>query len=381
LKILHLIYTHGISGAEKYLKHLLPGLKAYGIDCDLLVVCPKKASATLAGYCNELNGLGVKTTLLQTSRVEILFTAKKVNRYLKEHNISILHAHLLNSDLIAALVKNFFYPGLYLISSKHGYQEKLLQQYEAGMQLRPNDLYYHITRYTLRKIDQNLAVSNGIAELFVNMGLAKTKYPFIHHGIAVEAFDQEAYRHECKKADPQLIIVGRIELFKGHRYLLEALPLVIEAFPGTKLLVLGEGSEKDNCIQQAAALGVTGHVEFLGFKPHPYSYITHSDIIILPSLFEPFGLVYIEAFALKTPVVAFNTPAANEIIENEETGLLVDKGNSKALAEKIIYLLRNPEERNAIAEKAHTKYLGHFTTAVMIEKTAAWYRALEINNL
>jgi len=376
LKILHLIYTHGISGAEKYLKHLLPGLKSYGIDCDLVVVCPKKASGALTRYCNELNGLGVKTTLLQTTRAEILFTAKKVSRYLKEHNIKILHAHLLNSDLIAALVKSFFYPGLYLISSKHGYQEKVLQQYEAGMQLRPNDLYYHITKYTLRKIDQNLAVSNGIAELFVNMGLAKTKYPFIHHGIAVEAFDKEAYRYECKKANPQLIIVGRIELFKGHRYLLEALPLVIEAFQGTKLLVLGEGSEKDNCIQQAAALGVTGHVEFLGFKPHPYSYISHSDIIILPSLFEPFGLVYIEAFALKTAVVAFNTPAANEIIENEETGLLVEKGNSKALAEKIIYLLRNPEERNRIAEKAHAKYLSHFTTAVMIEKTAAWYRAL-----
>lgn len=378
MKILHLIYTHGISGAEKYLKHLLPGLKAYGIDCDLLVVCPKKASATLAGYCNELNGLGIKTTLLLTSRAEILFTAKKVNSYLKEHKINILHAHLLNSDLIAALVKSFFYPGLFLISSKHGYQEKVLQQYEDGMQLRPNDLYYHITRYTLRKIDQNLAVSNGIAELFVNIGLAKTKYPFIHHGIAVDPFDQEAYRDECKKADPQLIIVGRIELFKGHRFLIDALPAVIDAFPGTKLLVLGEGSEKDNCMQQAAALGVQGQVEFLGFKPHPYSYISHSDIIILPSLFEPFGLVYIEAFALKTPVVAFNTPAANEIIENKETGLLVDKGDHKALAEKIIYLLRNPEERKKIAEKAHKKYLDNFTTTVMIEKTAAWYRALKI---
>ncbi|MBK9533330.1 MAG: glycosyltransferase [Chitinophagaceae bacterium] len=376
MKILHLIYTHGISGAEKYLKHLLPGLKAYGIHCELVVVCPKKASGILTRYCNELNDLGVKTTLLQTSRAEILFTAKKVNRYLKEHNIHILHAHLFNSDLIAALVKSFFYPGLYLISSKHGYQEKLLQQYEAGMQLRPNDLYYHITKYTLRKIDQNLAVSNGIAELFVNIGLAKTKYPYIHHGISVEAFDKEAYRDECKKADPQLIIVGRLELFKGHRFLIDALPDVIEAFPGTKLLVLGEGSEKDNCMQQVARLGLQNHVAFLGFKTHPYSYISHSDVIILPSLFEPFGLVYIEALALKVPVVAFNTPAANEIIENNETGLLVDKGDHKALAEKIIYLLSNPAERNNIAERAYAKYKSHFTTGVMIQKTAEWYLSL-----
>ncbi|MBK7124096.1 MAG: glycosyltransferase [Chitinophagaceae bacterium] len=138
--------------------------------------------------------------------------------------------------------------------------------------------------------------------------------------------------------------------------------------PGTKLLVLGEGSEKDNCMQQVARLGLQNHVAFLGFKTHPYSYISHSDVIILPSLFEPFGLVYIEALALKVPVVAFNTPAANEIIENNETGLLVDKGDHKALAEKIIYLLSNPAERNNIAERAYAKYKSHFTTGVMIQK-------------
>lgn len=378
MKILHLIYTHGISGAEKYLKHLLPGLKTYGIDCELMVVCPKKEAEPLAVYCAQMNALGVRTTLLPANRLSIFFTAKKISNYLKANKINIVHAHLLNSDLIASVLKSLFYPQLYLISTKHGYQEKVLQQYEPGKEYRPNDLYYYITKYTLRKIDQNIAVSNGIAELFVNLGLAKTKYPFIHHGIDIEEFDKEAYRDECKKADQQLIIVGRIELFKGHHYLMEALPLVIEAFPAVKLLVLGEGSEKNNCIERVVKQGLQNHVEFLGFKPHPYSYISHSDVIILPSLFEPFGLVYIEAFALKTPVVAFNTAAGNEIMTDRETALLVDKGNSRALAEKIIYLLKNPEESNKIAERAYTKYKNCFTTSVMIKKTADWYLSLGI---
>ena len=378
MKILHLIYTEAVSGAENYVKQLLPGLKQHGIDCHLVVVSPKKTAPAFTEYCNELNGMGITTTLIIANRLSIIATAKKINTYLRKNNIKIVHSHLLNSDLIAAVLKTFFYRRLYLISSKHGYQEKVLQQYEPGMKIRLNDLYYHITKFTLRKINSNLAVSNAIAELFVNLGFSKEKYPYIHHGITIKDFDKEACKLQCRKATPQLIIVGRIELFKGHHFLLDAMPEVVKVFPSTKLLVLGEGSEKANCIKKVAELGLQNHVEFLGFQPHPYSYISHSDIIILPSLFEPFGLVYIEAFALQTPVVAFNTPAGNEIMEDDNTAFLVKKRDSNALAQKIIYLLNNKEERDKLAARAHQKYQTHFTSEVMIKNTADWYLSLRI---
>jgi glycosyltransferase involved in cell wall biosynthesis len=378
LKILHLIYTHGISGAEKYLKHLLPGLKGHGIYCDLIVVCPPAKVETLQTYCNELNVLGIKTSLISSGRLSILFTAKKISDYCKANKISILHAHLLNSDLIAVLAKSVFNKKLFLISTKHGYQEKVLQQYEPDNFYQPTDLYYKVTKFTLSKIDANFAVSKGLAQLYYNIKLCKAPYPYIHHGVAVDSFDKAAYYNECRKANPQLIIVGRIELFKGHRFLIEALDKVKTIFPNVKLLVLGEGSEKNNCVQQVNALGLQNNVEFLGFKPHPYSYIIHSDVIILPSLFEPFGLVYIEAFALKTPVVAFDTPAGNEIMQHNQTALLVKKGDSADLAENIIELLTNAGKKNSITENAYAKYKNDFTTAVMVKNTADWYIQLSL---
>ena len=158
MKILHLIYTHGISGAEKYLKHLLPGLKAYGIDCDLVVVCPASKAGSLQEYCDSLNALGVKTSLITSGRFSVVFTAKKISNYLKANKINILHAHLLNSDFIAAITKSLFFRKLFIISTKHGYQEKVLQQYEPGKYYKPpNDLYYYITKYTLSKINKNRA--------------------------------------------------------------------------------------------------------------------------------------------------------------------------------------------------------------------------------
>ena len=378
MKILHLIYTHGISGAEKYLKHLLPGLKAHGIYCDLIVVCPPDKAEILQTYCNDVNSLGITTSLIASGRLSFLFTAKKISDYCKDNKIGILHAHLLNSDLIAVLAKSVFNKKLFLISTKHGYQEKVLQQYEPDNFYQPNDLYYKVTKYTLRIIDANFAVSKGLADLYYNIKLSKTPYPYIHHGIAVETFDKAAYYQECRNADPQLIIVGRIELFKGHRFLIEALVKVKAIFPGVKLLVLGEGSEKNNCIQQVNALGLQNNVEFLGFKPHPYSYISHSDVIILPSLFEPFGLVYIEAFALKTPVVAFDTPAGNEIMQHNQTALLVKKGDSTGLSESIIELLNNAGKKNSITENAYAKYKNDFTTGVMVKNTADWYKNLPL---
>jgi len=376
VKILHLIYTHGVSGAEKYLKHLMPGLKDYGIECHLVVVCPKAVSTTLKAYCREMESLGIRSTLIVSSRLRILKTASAINKYMREQGIGILHSHLLNSDLIAAVLKSFFNPRVYLISTKHGYQEKVLEKYVPGKAIRPNDLYYYITKYTLRKIDANIAVSRVMSELFCNIGLSKVPYPYIHHGVDIKEFDKETYAAECRLANPQLIIVGRIEKFKGHFYLIDALPRIVAACKGVKLLVLGEGSQTENCMKWATERGVADHVRFLGFKAHPYSYISHSDVIVLPSLFEPFGLVYIEAFALKIPVVAFDTPAGNEIMEHNKTALLSARGDSAQLADQIIYLLQNPAERFRIAESASEVYKERFTTKVMIRKTAEWYLSL-----
>ncbi|MEP6674226.1 MAG: glycosyltransferase family 4 protein [Ferruginibacter sp.] len=378
MKILHLISVGPLSGAEKHLRHLLPGLKKKGITCDLIIVTSQKTAGAFTDFCNELNELDVKTTLLVSGKFSLIQTAKKINRYLRTNKIDIVHSHLFYGDLTAAILKTLFNRNLYLISTKHGYQEQVLQQYEPGKTYQPNNLYYYITKLFLRKINKNLAVSKAIADLYYNIKLTKTRYPFIHHGIDIKDFNKEIFRAECRKAPKQLIIVGRIELFKGHRFLINALSIVLLKYPETVLMILGEGSEKNNCIEQVNRLGLQNNVQFLGFKPHPYSYISLSDVIILPSLFEPFGLVYIESFALKTPVVAFNTPAANEIIVNNETGLLVDKGDSKLLAEKIILLLENPEISRKITEAAFLKYKTSFTTEIMIQKTADWYLSLRI---
>lgn len=377
MRILHVIYTHGVGGAEKYLKHLLPGLKTYGIDCDLIVVCTKKTENTFAAYCDAVNSLGVKTTLVVAEKYGILATAKKINNYLKAEKINILHTHLFHADLMAAVLKSFFNKKIRIISTKHGYQEKVLQQYDPINYKKPNDVYYHLTKFILRKIDINIAVSKAMADLYFNLGLSKVHFPYIHHGITFPEFDKSK-NENFRKANYQLITVGRIEIIKGHHFLIDAMPAILEAFPQTKLLILGDGTEKASCEEQVKKAGLQSHVEFMGFVQQPYQYISNSDIVIQPSFFESFGLVFIEGLALKTPIIAFDVPAGNEILENNKTALLVNKGDSIALAEKIIYLLQNPAVAKEIAENAYEKYKREFTTEAMVKKMATWYKSLSL---
>ena len=378
MKILHLIYTHGIAGAEKYLLDLLPGLKEYGIHGEVMCVCPPVHKNKVQLYCNRLNEKGITTELIPTSRTNILNVAKKVNRYCIANNIKIIHSHLFNSDAIAVAVKFFFNKKIQLLSTKHGYKESYFIKNADSIGKIEYNLYYFITKFVISKIDHNVTISKAIADLYYNLKLTPKKMAFIHHGISV---DKKIIKEEgiaYRKSSPQIVIVGRLTKIKGHAYLFDAMPKIIEQFPTVQLLVMGEGIEHDALNIRAEKLGIQKNISFMGFQDNPYAFIEQSDIIALPSLYEPFGLVYIESFALKTPVVAFDTPAGNEIMQHNQTALLVKKGDSTGLSESIIELLNNAGKKNSITENAYAKYKNDFTTGVMVKNTADWYKNLPL---
>lgn len=378
MKILHLIYTHGIAGAEKYLLDLLPGLKACGVDCEAICVCPPVHEKKVQAYCDLLTAKGIKAHLIVSSRLNVFSVAKKVNSYCALNQIPCIHSHLFNSDALAVFVKLFYNKKIILLSTKHGYQESYFVKNADHVGKIRYNFYYFITKFIISKINYNITISRATANLYQLLKLTRTKMPFIHHGISV---DENIHTEEgivYRQSSPQLIIAGRLTAIKGHEYLFDAMPAIVKEFPSAKLLVLGEGEEKERLTKRAVELGIQDHINFLGFQSNPYAYIHESDIIIMPSLHEAFGLVYIESFALKTPVVAFDVQACNEIIENGETGILVPAKDSAALENAVLQLLKNPEERERLATNAYHKYTGYYNTSRMVKETAEWYTSLNL---
>ncbi len=380
MKILHLIYSEQVAGAEKYLANLLPGLKKEGIDCDLICVCPPRDEYKFIAFCDTLNAKGVKTVLMTGNRSGFLSVASRINRYLRDNHIDYLHSHLFKSDLLAVMVKKWFNKKIFLLSTKHGYQEKYLSSYDEHKGRIVYNSYYFISRYLARNINEHMTVSKTMSDLYYDLKLTRTRVHYIHHGINMPVVPETVTEKKFRLGMPQLVIIGRIEKMKGHQYLFEAMPGIIKQFPQVKLLVIGNGTQKEHLVKLASRLGIENNILFLGFEEDPYPFISHSEVIVLPSLFEPFGLVYIEAFALKVPVVAFDTPACNEIVSNNETGLLAPVYNSAALADKIIYLLQHPVERKRIGENGYAKYTSYYNTERMTRETAAWYRSVITEN-
>ena len=370
MRILHLIYTTGIAGAEKHLLYLLPELKKHNIDCEVLCICPNKNIASLQEYCTEMNGKGIKASLFTiTSKISYLHTSRKIYKYLKSNHIHIIHSHLFSADFIAVLIKRLFFKKLIVLSTKHGYEEEYLLQTGLGNKKIRYNTYYFLSRWVLKQIDHNLAVSRAISDVYHYLKLGGNRMKYIHHGISMPSTSE---KEMILAGNPKILMVGRMAQIKGHIYLIKALPEIIKKFPGLKLILAGDGPMKEELISKAKALNVFQYIEFAGFAT-PKKYASQCQLMILPSLFESFGLVYIEAFALKIPVIAFDAEAGNQIIENNETGILVPKKDSKALAEKIIYLLQSPDERNRIIENAYKKYLSYYNAERMAKETAEWY--------
>ncbi|MBI4652268.1 phosphoribosylformylglycinamidine synthase subunit PurQ [Candidatus Desantisbacteria bacterium] len=177
--------------------------------------------------------------------------------------------------------------------------------------------------------------------------IPEEKMDVIYYGIK-ENINKKVKRNiNDLMASPKLLFVGANYQRKGLPLLLKALALVIKKFPNTTLNVIGENSEKTGMIEMAKQLGVHSCVNFLGFVPNDKTleYFSMSDIFIMPSLIEAFGIVFLEAMSSGVPVIGSNTGGISEVIKNGENGFLVDPADHEDLAEKIIQLITNPDLR------------------------------------
>lgn len=150
-----------------------------------------------------------------------------------------------------------------------------------------------------------------------------------------------------------IIFVGRLHPVKGVEYLIEAMENIKQKNPKIRLIIVGDGSERDKLEQHVKKLDLEKNVLFVGEIPNENipKYLALADVLVLPSLKEGFPNIILEAMASDLPIVATNVGGIPEIIKNGENGFLVEPKKSKAIAEKVLLLIENEKLRNMIIEK------------------------------
>jgi glycosyltransferase involved in cell wall biosynthesis len=175
---------------------------------------------------------------------------------------------------------------------------------------------------------------------------------------------------------PIIGTVSRLHRQKGVVHLLRAGPSIFGAFPGSRIVVVGDGPQADKMRREARRLRIGERCLFLGAREDARALMTVFDIFVLPSLWEGLPFVLVEAAALGTPIVATSVDGVPEIIEDGQTGLLVPPGDSRTLSEAVIRLLRNQSEADRLAERARILVPPRFPLRRMVEQTQNLYLEL-----
>lgn len=271
----------------------------------------------------------------------------------------IVHAHdWMVCDAAWVMKKGF---GLPLISTMHATEAGRMKGIHTDLQRYIHQIEWRLTYESWKVIVNSHHMSQELQNQF---SLPENKIRVIPNGIDPEIFDfsddfspQVLRNQYATEAQRIVLYVGRMVLEKGVQVLLDAAPSILAEFPGTRFLMVGTGYYIDDLKRQAQYLNIENDVKFLGYVSDPALMRLYkiADVVCIPSLYEPFGIVALEGMAAHVPVVTSNAGGLTDFVEHMANGITTYAGNTQSLTWGILQVLRNPELADALKTEAYDR--------------------------
>ncbi len=232
----------------------------------------------------------------------------------------------------------------------------------------------------IRAADKIICVSKGEMNYAVDAGFSKEKIVIVPDSVDISRFDnvqKGSFKSKHGLVGDFVLFVGRLAKNKGLEYLIEAWPEVLQRFPKTKLVLIGEDEGMlQKLLGHAKNLRVEDNVLFLGALDDEDVSQAYFDcsVFVLPSEFEAFGIVLIEAMAAEKPCVATKVGGVPYVVKDGETGILVDYADSHQLAEALCTLLGDEGKRSSFGKAGRTWVEKNFAIGKVINRLEVVYR-------
>ncbi len=368
IRVLQLITSLERGGAENHLLALLTHADRRAFELE---------TAALSGE-GELvpvfRQAGIPVHLLKSrTRFDPLALGRLV-RLLRAGHFDILHSHLFRADIYAGLaVARLGERRPLLVSTRHNDDRFFLNPF-VGL------VHYGVSA----RQDLIIAISDHIARFTVSRGVRHPeRVRRVYHGLeppvtrALEREDQHI-RQELGIGPDEFLVgnVGRLALQKGQRHLIAAMPLLLERVPRARAIIAGGGDLEDYLRDLASEIGVAERVHVLGPRKDVPALMHAIDVFVMPSIWEGFGLVLLEAMAAGRPIVASRVATIPEVVADGETGLLVPAGDPLALATALAELAEQPSEAARFGEAGRERLRRQFSVEKMVGDTELLYREL-----
>jgi len=250
------------------------------------------------------------------------------------------------APIYAAFAKDIFFLRSRLVISYRGVVSEYLRLLPHKRMLR------FLIRYSIKRAVTVIVPSYGVREdLIENFGASPNRIRVIYNGIDLKFVRQEAQESiDLEKDRPWIITSARLDtLQKDFLTLFKAFRIVRDNIKA-RLLIVGDGPDRERVTLWAEEMSLREDVLFLGFQKNPFKYLAKADVFVLSSFVEGFGNVIIEAMTLGVPVISTDCPSGpGEIIEHGTNGFLVRVGDYKTMAGFMLEILDNNELRGRFA--------------------------------
>lgn len=324
-------------------------------------------------YYEEIEGVKVYRTAVQLGHPEFLtwallfnhFMEKKMAEVSQKAEFDIIHVH----DWLTAFagISFKYYLKKPMITTIHATEIGRAQGLHNPSSLAIDGIEWWSTYEASRVIVTSGSMRKEICDHF---HLPWEKIEIIPNGIDLAKYNTSVDRwavrgrYGVSPHEKLVLCVGRLVPQKGIEYLIQAIPMISQRRPETKFIIVGDGWLRDHLEGLAQATGYRWKTIFTGFIPDSevIALMTSADALIVPSIYEPFGIVALEGMAAGAPVVASQIGGLAEVIEHDRTGILAHSRNPSSIAWGVDHVLSDPD---------HSKWLVQ-NAKEMVQKTYSW---------
>ncbi|MDU1904877.1 MAG: glycosyltransferase [Dysgonomonas sp.] len=356
MRVLQVITNLGTGGAERLLADSVPIYINRGINMDILLLNGEKYP-----FYNQLREHKVRIYSLGLGSVYNPFLIFKIIPYLRKYDI--IHVHLFPTLYWVSIAKILSFSKVKLIFTEHNTLNRRMGS--SFWKIIDRVIYKTYSRVVSITDEVQLAIKNHLGRNIVDLN-----FSVITNGIDLSKFISTTLVDKTEKK--VIIQVSSFRDQKDQPTLIKAMSLLPEDL---ELLLVGEGENKRKCEKLAKELDLTTRVHFLGIRTDIAELFRSSDIAILSSHYEGFGLSAVEAMASGKPLIASDVPGLSRVVEG--AGLLFSPGNDKDLANKINSLIKDEELYIKTAE-ACQKRAEEYDINIMVNKYIMLYKELMI---
>ncbi len=323
MKVLHIIDSLGLGGAQTVVKGIFEAQKE---NEDIFLFALRKRDIT-----TEIKH---KNVCIFDSRSRYSFAPIfALRKLIQKEKIDIIQCHLYRSNVFGIILKTIWFPHVKLIVHEHG------GIFEDGM------LYRLILNLNQKKVDCFIAISKSVQKALMRYAhVNESKITLLYNFVDLNTFSSKnvswhigVERTKLGISSENFIVgfAGRLVERKGWREFVEAARLLSQRNENISFLIAGEGEQKKELLALITKYALENKVIYLGHVSNMVWFYSLLDCFVVPSHWEPMGLTGIEAQAMEVPIIASNVDGLNEIVKNNENGILFDSTNFLDLSLKI----------------------------------------------